>query len=87
MGSFRKGEMIMYDPMMGAEMAMADELGLMDTPTHEELVRRVQDVLLVNHESGPITEEDIENACFECDVDFYALSPIDIDWLMECVLE
>ena len=87
MESFRKGEMIMYDPMMGAEMAMADELGLMDSPTREALLRHVEQVLLVNHESGLITEEDIENACFECGVDFYALSPIDIDWLIGCVPE
>ena len=40
----------MYDPMMGAEMAMADELGLMDSPTHEALLRRVEQVLLVNYE-------------------------------------
>lgn len=75
--------MVDFDPLMGAEMARAEELGLFDS--RERLIDRVAQVLADDYFGGPISELDIEEACMECGIDPELFSDDEIEWLTECV--
>lgn len=70
----------MFDPMMGAELARAEELGLLDT--QEGVLNRIAQVLAETVFPGPISEDDIEDACLECGVDPFSLDDEEIEWIL-----
>lgn len=72
---------MMFDPfMMGAELAMAEELGLLDT--RESELHRVAEELRAYY-TEPISEEELEEACEDCGVDFDTLSYDEIEKILE----
>lgn len=78
--------MMDFDPLMGAEMARVEELGLFDS--RETLLDRVVQVLAASHSFGePISDEDFEEACLECGVAPEIFTDDEIEWMLECVEE
>lgn len=66
----------MFDPMMGAEMARAEELGLLDTSA--SLINRVAIELAASCPPGPIQWEDFAAACDACGVDPHSFTDADL---------
>ena len=66
----------MFDPMMGAEMARAEELGLMDTSTSQ--INRVANELAASCPPGPIQWEEFAAACYACGVDPHSFTDADL---------
>lgn len=66
----------MFDPMMGAEMARAEELGLLDTSA--SLINRVAIELAASCLPGPIQWEDFAAACDACGVDPHSFTDADL---------
>lgn len=66
----------MFDPMMGAEMARAEELGLLDTSA--SLINRVANELTAICPPGPIQWAEFADACYACGVDPHSFTDADL---------